>query len=423
MQKTGASRNRGHRGLIVVLALLLYGGYYGIWLPENFSHPTPYLVERDFVVYYVAGLAVRSGEELYLQRQESERPVWWKPFGYFYPPAFATAIAPLTHLRFRNALLVWRLLLEAALALGIACLVFLTRRRWDTFSFLSWHALALALPLSWWSLWLGQMDALLLLLLAGAILAAARGRHVVAGSLLGAAAVCKLHPLLLLGYFVLRRRWGAVAAGCAVFVAGNAVALWAVGWEPHRVYLHEVLPLVGRGTVKPDNVSLFAVMAQFMIAGGWLLRSDPAPIWLVWLHAGMGLAMAALVLARWRGAAQHSAEQAALALGLGILGILLASRLCWAMYLLLGLIPGVLLWEWAHRIARDPAHLRRGMALLYYLLFVGSAFVTRSKGIPWASVPPLVAAAGLFAVTWWAVGRLGSAPQYRPLTTEFAQTD
>jgi alpha-1,2-mannosyltransferase len=396
--------------LFAAAAYLLLTHYVGR-LPSELTQPDNRIWMRDFFVYYDAGVAVRHGGPLYVQTLPpgQGQPMIWRTGGYFYPPAFAVALSPLARLPFRQAWWIWRGVCELALLGGIACLVTLARGRFRTSALLVWLLAAIAQPITWRTLRLGQLDALLLLLISGGMLAAAWGRDLRAGSSLGAAAACKLHPGVLVVYFCLRRRWRVVAAALLFFVAANSLAIWIAGWEAHWIYLTQVLPLLNEATVQVDNVSFYAVAGQFLIHSGYAAPGDPAPLALRLLHLVYALLVAGLVLWCWRGADWHTPHQSAVALAAGVIGAVLISKFCWTIYLLLLLIPGVLLWEWAPGLAdRRALWLRAGLVGIWLALYAGTRLLFSTPlGVPYTSVLPLAAAWAMFALTLWGAERAG----------------
>lgn len=406
MTDPAESRRGGRRWVVLAAAAALFGAYYGWWLPTHLREPDDRIWIRDFTVYYNAASDLRAGRPLYVQTLRPSRhpPLVWMTGGYFYPPAFAVAFEPLARLPFRQAWWIWRGICEAALLGGIACIVVLACGRFEGGVFLRWWVVALALPLVWRSERIGQLDALLLLLVTAGMLAVTRRRDALAGLLFGAAAVCKLYPGLVLVYFALRRRWACVSCAALAFGVANAGAIHAAGWGPHRVYLTMVLPLLSEPTVKTDNVSFYAVVAQLLIAGKFADALLPAPAWLLGLHLAYAAGIAALVAWAWRDAPRQTPRQATLAATAGAVAAVLLPRLCWSIYFCLLLLPAALLWEWAPDLARRRAARLRALLLAAgVLLWVGTALIYNTPvGLPFTSILPLAAAWLVFGATLWA---------------------
>jgi alpha-1,2-mannosyltransferase len=83
----------------------------------------------------------------------------------------------------------------------------------------------------------GQLNAVLLPILVGAWAADRQDREQAAGVLIGLAGALKIMPLLFLGYFLVRGRWRAAAAGAAGFLAANLLAAAILGPGVFREYV------------------------------------------------------------------------------------------------------------------------------------------------------------------------------------------
>lgn len=173
----------------------------------------------DFRAYYAAGTAMHMGLDPYdiaTIRKEVVLP-GKQPIAVFpYPPPTLAIMYSLAALPFPGAQTPWCLL---QFTCGLAGLFILLR----TFRcplgsptcVLIACAFLLSEPLRQLFKW-GQFDMIVLGLLAGAVLAAARGRTMLSGAIIGLAAVAKITPVLYLGVFALRRDWRAFGAGLGV---------------------------------------------------------------------------------------------------------------------------------------------------------------------------------------------------------------
>jgi len=207
-----------------------------VWLPARHLADSP----GDFGNYYQAARAILAGSSPYTVHN------------FDYPPLVSLVVLPLGLLSLEGARIAWFVLSEIALLAAAA---------------LTWRALgggarAAAIVAVLWcfagtiqaNLAVGQVHPLMLALLAGAFAALDR-RPRLAGVLLGLAAALKLWPALLLGVFLLQRRWGAFASGVATAAAGVLVplALLAAALPP------PALPASAgywRGNPAPLNLSL-----------------------------------------------------------------------------------------------------------------------------------------------------------------------
>jgi len=191
----------------------------------------------------------------------------------------------------------------------------------------------------------GQLNCLLAAVVAAAWLADRRGRPVLAGVAVGLAGALKLYPLFLLVYFVCARRWGALAAAVAGFLAANGLAAVLFGADAYRTYLASVLPEVAGG--------FDAACGNMSLTGFWLRLAGTVPLrdWIgtdLVRPVGRGFAWAAslAVTLAVAGACRHAATREARdrAYALAVVGMLLVSPITWAHYWLLLLVPLGLVW-------------------------------------------------------------------------------
>jgi hypothetical protein len=228
-------------------------------------------------------------------------------------------------------------------------------------------AFSLGTPVRWWAVFpavvlilvsgpvfvhlgLGQLNFVLLPLLAVAWAADRRGHQVLAGAALGLAAGLKLFPAFLFLYFLFGRRWTALAAGVVAVVLTNAVA-WAVfGTDAFTTYVREVMPSLMNYRSSWRNVSL---------TGFWYRLYDPQPhekivplmvlpkVAPVAALASQLVVTAVVAWFAWRSRTPIGRDRA---FAVAVFGMLLASPIAWTHYFVLLAVPVGILW----------AHLPRG---------------------------------------------------------------
>ena len=117
----------------------------------------------------------------------------------------------------------------------------------------------------------GQIDLALLLLLILALWALRDERNLdagrsdlAAGILVALGTLFKVYPLILLAFFVIKRRWRALAGFGLGMLIFNALSVAVMGWEMHRVYLTEVFPRIGGTTAQDQNQTISGFMARFV---------------------------------------------------------------------------------------------------------------------------------------------------------------
>jgi hypothetical protein len=207
---------------------------------------------------------------------------------YGYPPTFALAFAPLGALPYEVAQDVWTVLgfLSFLAAIALAADLALPRSPWGVRALVA--ALGLACFPALTTLYWGQTDTVVLLLLAAGLWCVARGRAATGGALLMAGALLKLTPAVAVAFYAVRWGWAAlrgapgrgrdaavVRGALAIGVLGTGAAIAALGWTPCAVYVRSVLPDVQRVALAvgsaPMEQSVRGVLLLFL-APGPLLR-------------------------------------------------------------------------------------------------------------------------------------------------------
>jgi len=204
--------------LVPVAPLLLVGGLVAalvIWVALTSGKYS------DFVMWYDAGRALREGRDLYFSEVSSPG------FRNMNPPQQVVLMAPLAWLSIRDALVLWWLVTAAAM---YGCV-----RLWGRVLPRGWAIALFALLLasaagylniraanqSWVMAWVVTLGWVLW----------RQERVRVAAAILGAAASIKLFLLILLPYFIWRRRWSAAGWFLAGAAAASALGLVVAG--PH----------------------------------------------------------------------------------------------------------------------------------------------------------------------------------------------
>lgn len=85
-----------------------------------------------------------------------------------------------------------------------------------------------------------------------------------AGFLVALGTLFKIYPVVLLAFFVIKRRWWALAGFALGMLVCNGVALAVMGWEMHRVYLTQVVPNIGGTTSWVENQTISGVVARLL---------------------------------------------------------------------------------------------------------------------------------------------------------------
>ncbi len=183
----------------------------------------------------------------------------------------------------------------------------------------------------------GQIDLVLLFLLTAALWALRAERDAMAGALVALGTLFKLYPVVLLAFFVLKRRWAGLwgfALGMLVF---NGIALAVMGWEPHRLYLFEVLPRIGGTTSWVENQTIAGFVARLVASptSATIFQDQALQLLGTAISALVVLAVCALALLP----AERRSPAFALQYGLFLLLMVLSVPAAWMHYETLLVVP------------------------------------------------------------------------------------
>jgi alpha-1,2-mannosyltransferase len=186
------------------------------------------------------------------------------------------------------------------------------------------------------SFFLGQMDALILLLLMLALRSGLQGRDGRAGAWVGAAAAIKLSPVLILGFFAARRRWSALGGAAMVLTLCLLVEVAIVGPGTMMHFATQVLPVLSKGSASIENQSLQALMYRLVTPRSALLSMDAMPdypaVRFVW--AAVSITIVGITLYLARRATLDRPAITAIALGTFIVVTVLVGAISWDHYMI-----------------------------------------------------------------------------------------
>ena len=150
----------------------------------------------------------------------------------------------------------------------------------------------------------GSPSLLVAVLVVGTLVLERDGRSRAAGLLLALAILVKVVPVLVLAYFLVRRRWAAVAWTAAAGAGLLAVSLAGAGLELHLRWLSEVAPGLASGArtgtwfepaCHPENQALTGLVCRLL---GEPRRDLLRPVVLLLSAGAVGLAAAAMACRR-----------------------------------------------------------------------------------------------------------------------------
>jgi hypothetical protein len=358
-------KQRQPRGLwiavVVVLApVLLY------YVRNAIVEPIQNWQADDLAINYSAAIVLRSGGFIYdAQALRAAHEARIGPAGNLYAalfltynntPATALLFAPLSLLPFNTAQTVFVIINNVLYLAGIGLTLFALRAGPIETLLIVVFSTGLFFYAVRQTFGLGQMNGLIVFLLALALLLVVQGRDGWSGAVIACAAVLKIGPLLLLGFFVARRRWrgllGALIAGGALLV----IMLIGAGGNSLLHFTTQILPTVGRGSAAFSNQSLLGALYRWVVpAADMRLADTPGDYPLIraaWLLISIGIG----VITLWLVARASLNDRAQNAIGFSsfIVAGLLIGGLSWDHYLLWLCVPiSALIVDWfRHRWLR-----------------------------------------------------------------------
>lgn len=322
--------DRARVGLIVLFLC------YNVLIVSLMIWLTP---KNDFGRTFASAAAFCSGRPLY----EMNDSIPWDAEGktiYLYnlnPPHFHVLLLPLVPLGLFGGLLIW-LVAEFASLYAVVRLVS-TETGLPIEGELAERSLLAILAFAGTTSWLvtGHLAVFLALPVALACRAEKRGRPLEAGAWIGLVASIKFLFLIFVPYWVLKRRWKALAPCCAVFLACFGLGVVVFGVETSRSWLQGMKAANGWAYL-PMNMSVLGVLTRLFRPSiyahrlGNLSETTVRDLWLV-ISAILGAST--IVIA----AAARSARRVDSAYGLLLTAAILISPLGWLYYFWLPVAP------------------------------------------------------------------------------------
>lgn len=247
-------RRRFGRAVLWGLGLLLVSGLF----TTRVSRKMP-----DFEVYWTAAVRARAAQPLY--RVEDEH------YQFKYLPAFAVIAIPAGVLPLQAAKAVWFVISIALLvALVSLSLLILPERRKPAWVLVTVTVLAMAKFFAH-EIVLGQVNALLAVIVVGAIVALRRGRERTAGILIALAIVVKPYAVIFLPWLLARRRVASSIAASAALVGFLVLPAAVYGiagtLAEHRGWWKTVSESTLPNLTNADNVSIAAMFTKWIGQG------------------------------------------------------------------------------------------------------------------------------------------------------------
>ncbi len=300
------------RSILILSVIPLVAMGFGLW---GWQHE--WVLGVDSAVYRAGALTLLNGDPLYDANTLPVEP-WWALLPFTYPPTAALLFIPLAVVPTQVAWGVLTAVSLLAMALCVRIAIGALPKpsaegpRWwasPARSTIAFFLVFLGLEPVWRTIFLGQINLILMaLVMLDILVIGARGSRW-GGVLVGIAAAVKLTPIVFLGHlFITGRRMDAIR-GLITFVVMQGLMFLIIPHDAARYWTH-TLPDTGRiGPVHwAGNQSLNALMNRFTELAPWAskaamgigaLLAIPA-IWLVLRFHRKGQALAAmLVTAFW----------------------------------------------------------------------------------------------------------------------------
>jgi Glycosyltransferase family 87 len=369
------------------IAPLVYG-VLGLELAAVIAFAATYNA-LDFRIYMWGGHAVTQDARLYLALAYGH----W----FTYSPFAAIVFVPIASIPLAVARVGWDLVSVGALAYCMVLILKLAGYRPSRLMIAGVTAAALALDPVYETLFLGQINLILLALVMTDMWRVSRGRD--AGIGVGIAAAIKLTPAIFIVFFLLARRTKAAFIGAGTFLCCGLIGLLMAPRASKLYWEHLFYDTKRVGAPYISNQSPYA--AAIRIAGGAAHVGD----WYVIIP----LALGAIGLAAATILAQHDDWLGATAVT-GTAG-LLVSPISWAHHWVWILPALVVLVRYGHRVTAGLGYLLFAVAPFWYTPHSGGP---REYGFHWLLTLVancyLIAGLAFLAFMAWRAYRLLDAP-------------
>ncbi len=289
----------------------------------------------DFTAYYTAARLITYGKSPYdatarvLEAQSlglrEDRP-------YIYLPPLAIMIIPLALLPPEPATLMWFWINVALLILSTMLIIRMLELHRNRIYALALLIGALVSYPVIFSIFVGQVNVLLLMLLALAWYFARRGTDLFAGIMIATASLIKIFPLCIALYFLWKGRYRIFLYTLAALIVLIGISIAAVGLDPHLTYVKSVLPTQFVKT-HPLNQSLWAFIARILPTD----QHDALLLWRLLSVSASALLVLLTVLLVPPGGKDWQALD--LEFSLVVVSMLLVSTVSWVGTLTLLIIP------------------------------------------------------------------------------------
>ncbi len=340
LEITGDSSTGICRKDVAILLSLLIGLtvfnyiYNGLFRPLSTSEP-------DFEAYYNASLAFKHGFPLYehIIRFFNEGPNIYKgPMPYVYPPCFVLFLSPLAYLSFKQAALVWLLLNHVLFFAGLILLMKAMSRKYSFYQWVTLIFVCMNFTPLFVDYLIGQSNIILFFFLSSGLYFYRSNRDIYAGIALAMAVIIKVIPMLLVVYMLWKRNYKVFSSA---ILAVLFICIYSLLFFDIELYSWYVKFMVEQTLLDAshDNNSLTGFFSRMLIHSPWTtgVFHNPGVLRLcIRLSCGF---MLLLFLYVTRKKIRRSDPLVLHEYGLGIITMLLVSKMTTTPYLVMMLVP------------------------------------------------------------------------------------
>jgi hypothetical protein len=249
---------------------MYYLGALGISQSRNFYYDWAYYIRGKLQDHPYITMDGNDPDPGYLDRQLVSRNIGRIP-PYTYPPIWYIFCLPLLVFSWEGAFDVFLILNQIFLTMAILCLFRNQIINISSSGFLLLSGLVLYFFPVIRTVSGGQVNLLILLLISCALYSLKNKRDIHAGILLALATAIKMHPVLLIGYCALRKRYVVVLSALLCFIVLMGFSTLVVGLEVMQVYYLEVLPKWASNLRAHDmNISIAGFISRLFVGYKWL---------------------------------------------------------------------------------------------------------------------------------------------------------
>jgi alpha-1,2-mannosyltransferase len=342
---------------------------------------------RDFVQYYASGRALLDGRpdmvyaggpdyQQYVESLGIARPTEFDGrtlphMTNAYPPFVAVMAMPLALMPFGLARDLFFAMGLAAAALSV-WLLFADRppgqRRAMILAGLA--GTALFFP-TYSSLYMGQVNSLLVLLLIAALALSRKNRQWSAGAAVGLAGAIKVFPFIMVVWFLITRRYRAAIGAVLACAAVVAVSLIWVDLRLYGQYLTEVFPAKSMSQATRLSQGLFGLFYRLLTPGNSVqpIADMPLLAGILAIGSAAGCILATILVVRRAARDEKSTD---LGFALFLVAAILATPKSWDHYGVFLLPAYLLLFE---AFAREAQAWPRWLVLASAVSYCGWAFI------------------------------------------------